>query len=372
MAQTNHAKLGFFVLTAVVLAAATFVWLAASRLKQETFEIVTYLDESVQGLDVGSSVKFRGVPIGTVKRIGITSEALLVRVEMSLLVDRLAELSLPLIKDEDGEFHPDHLGPAGLRTQLASSGITGVKYIAIDLHSDSNQVEVALGFPPPANFVPNTPSTLKSIETAVWVVLEAIPDMTRRMEGLLQRIDDLALNVDATLDTTDISGMVESIIELTDNASELAERLDRDLTELDVKRLGDSAVTTLEEAQAAIAELRQAVREMRGPEGALGRVTAAVDRVAADAQSLMRSVEQTVSASKVDETTAALRGTANAWTGVARDSASYTERFDRSLRELEETLRSVRDLADRLERDPGALIRGGGSGYAPPRPKEDR
>jgi len=65
-APTNHWKLGFFVVVGFVVAMATVVALGARSLKKKTVTYQSYFDESVQGLDVGSPVKFRGVSIGSV------------------------------------------------------------------------------------------------------------------------------------------------------------------------------------------------------------------------------------------------------------------------------------------------------------------
>ena len=54
----------------------------ARRIKyfQKGSVYVTYFDESVQGLQVDSIVKFRGVDIGTVRKIGVAPDQRLVEV----------------------------------------------------------------------------------------------------------------------------------------------------------------------------------------------------------------------------------------------------------------------------------------------------
>ena len=65
-APSNHWKLGLFVVAGVGLFLALLGGLGARGLRKETVTYTTYFDESVQGLDVGSPVKFRGVTIGNV------------------------------------------------------------------------------------------------------------------------------------------------------------------------------------------------------------------------------------------------------------------------------------------------------------------
>ena len=68
--RANHFKLGLFVITGLVAGLAALVFLGANRLVHEPTLIETYLDQSVQGLDVGSKVKYRGVTIGSVHANG--------------------------------------------------------------------------------------------------------------------------------------------------------------------------------------------------------------------------------------------------------------------------------------------------------------
>ncbi|MEP7125951.1 MAG: mammalian cell entry protein, partial [Byssovorax sp.] len=60
-APTNHWKLGLFVVVGVVLTLTTVAVLGARSLRKEVSRYVSYFDESVQGLEVGSPIKFRGV-----------------------------------------------------------------------------------------------------------------------------------------------------------------------------------------------------------------------------------------------------------------------------------------------------------------------
>ena len=69
-AQTHYFKLGLFIIIGSVLVAAAIVILGVGALFQDKIMMETYLDESAQGLAVGSPVKFRGVQIGNIERLG--------------------------------------------------------------------------------------------------------------------------------------------------------------------------------------------------------------------------------------------------------------------------------------------------------------
>ena len=70
--KANYFKLGLFVIGAVVSGVLILVVIGSGRWFQPKLTIETYFNESVQGLDIGSKLKYRGVVIGEVTRIGFT------------------------------------------------------------------------------------------------------------------------------------------------------------------------------------------------------------------------------------------------------------------------------------------------------------
>src|SRR5580700_6513565 len=93
-APTNHWKLGLFVVAGFVVSVASIAALGARSLQRETVSYASFFDESVQGLDVGSPVKFRGVAIGSVSVINIAPDHRQVAVTCQLEVSQLDELGL--------------------------------------------------------------------------------------------------------------------------------------------------------------------------------------------------------------------------------------------------------------------------------------
>src|SRR5207237_8423042 len=118
-------RLGPFVLVGVGVRLAALFWLGARRLRRDSFPAVSYFDESVQGLDVGSPVKFRGVTVGTVSDITIGPDHRHVQVTANMYVDALVRLGLRTGAPKSGE---EFIAP-NLRVQPASAGLPGVRFI---------------------------------------------------------------------------------------------------------------------------------------------------------------------------------------------------------------------------------------------------
>ena len=68
-AETKYFKLGMFVLVSVFVAVGAIVVFGAGTFMRKKVMAETYVDESVQGLDVGAAVKFRGVHVGQLEKI---------------------------------------------------------------------------------------------------------------------------------------------------------------------------------------------------------------------------------------------------------------------------------------------------------------
>src|ERR1044072_1248420 len=73
MDRARYFKIGLFIIIGTVIAAFGVVALGVGTIFQKKILVETYIDESVQGLDVGSPAKFRGVPVGKVETITLTS-----------------------------------------------------------------------------------------------------------------------------------------------------------------------------------------------------------------------------------------------------------------------------------------------------------
>jgi len=299
---TNHWKLGLFVVLAIgVLIGVTF-WIGARRFERDAFQAISYFDESVQGLEVGSPVKWRGVTVGTVAEIAVAPDGRQVQVTSDIYSDALRRLGL-----EQPVAGGTFIDP-NLRVQLASAGITGVRFLQTDFFDPVRYPPPALSFPPPWNYVPSTRSTLKSVEDSALDILNKFPDLEDEAKHALADLRRTLASVDevAAWVQADDGPANQLLLELRSAAKRLQ-------TALDEARLGPTTASLREAAD----DVKVAAKQVGGAAGDLGD----------------------------------LRGALEA-----------------SLDELRETLESVRALAVRLERDPSTLIRGPrADGAVPPK-----
>jgi paraquat-inducible protein B len=325
-AGTNRWKLGLFVVTGAALAFGAALWLGTGQLRRETIHATAFFDESVQGLEIGAPVKFRGVKLGAVRTISVAPDRRHVEVGMELYVDLIRKAGLY----RQGESGPRGDAFRDFRLQIASSGITGVKFMLGDFFDPERYPPEILPFDLPDDFVPSVPSTIKSLEEAAVEALGEAPEVMSRLSALLARLDRTVVEVDAPA--------IAARVRRTLDAAEAQ------IDAVDAPGLVSRTAATLDEAQLALASAR---RLADGLDSQIGAVRDDLAKI----ESLARTIESAVKEADAGGTSAAVRGALGRITAIADD-------LRESLAGVREAARSLERLTNALERDPSALLYG--------------
>jgi len=197
-AHTNYFKLGLFIIGASTLLLLALVFFGLGALTKHKVRLETYFDESVQGLDVGSPLKFKGVKIGSVERIRFAYNKYdmkdvpfrYVLVEMALD----PETPLPMHR---GNLHEalEHEVKHGLRIRITPQGLTGTAFLEMDYvnpHSKAG-TPLPIGWTPEFLYVPSAPSTIARLEET----FESFSKILSKLEDA--GIDRAIANLDSLL-----------------------------------------------------------------------------------------------------------------------------------------------------------------------------
>jgi paraquat-inducible protein B len=344
--RTNEWKLGLFVVTGLTVGLAAILWLGANKFEREIIPAWTYFDESVQGLDTGSAVKFRGVTIGTVAQIGVAPDRRRVAVLMHIYADVLASLGLRKRGQQDDPDQP--FVPTNVRVQLASAGITGVKFLSIDLFDPKKQPMPELNFVVPWNYIPAAPSTLRNLEETVLRLADEIPEGVADAKALLKEARAFLAAVDAPALSKDAQGL------MTDARAAIA---------------AADAPALKGKIEALLASLERAAERLDGLAADVARYTSEggqVDGLITDVREATRSVREAVDGADIAATTSSLRATAGSVTDLSRELGGASGELRQALVALRDAAEKVADLAEVLERDPGSLIHGRSRGAEGP------
>jgi ABC-type transporter Mla subunit MlaD len=310
---TNHWKLGLFVIIGIGVALAALVTLGAQQWTDKTVTYFSFFDESVQGLEVGSPVKFRGVTVGRVAAIDIAPDRRHVEVENELFVEQLTRLGLHSIARGDTGINV----PPTLRVQMAQTGITGVKFIQLDYFDPKVYPLQILPFKAPRNTIPATPSTMKNLEDSVVRTANQFPDIATALLGTVTKLNSLMDSVEQQ--------------RLPNRAGDTMAEANAAMTELRSQLKALNAAALSASAEKNLAELNRALTGVNG----------LLERLDKD-HGLMESAE--LAARSMNE--------------VARGAQTVGPELELTMREVRGAARSIRRFVDALERDPDMLLKG--------------
>ncbi|HUA34667.1 MAG TPA: MlaD family protein [Candidatus Binataceae bacterium] len=316
--RVNPTAIGAFVIGALVLTIIAIVMIGSGRFFQRTQDYVLFFKGSVNGLGEGAAVKFRGVQIGVVKEIRLSLDIPEIPVAQEVPTDIQIPVVIELnstMLSKNGVRNLNLADPAGIRAAVKNglrgqlemeSFVTGVLYVDLDMQPGS-----------PANFVlpPNTgwveiPTSPTTLEQAQSVATELL-DKLRKID-FDKFLNDFNRSVDAITAVVTSPKLQETMANLAKASAELS------TTAVSFRQLADN------------------LNSRTGPLArSLNETSQNANVTMVKAQEALESVQETF------------------------DPASpLTYQLNQTLVQIGEAARSMRELADYLQRNPSSVIRG--------------
>ncbi|MGA1539408.1 MAG: MlaD family protein [Chthoniobacterales bacterium] len=259
-ANTRYFKIGLFVLAGLALLVAGLLFLGADSMFRPRLYLETYVDGTVQGIDVGSPVKFRGVQIGRVSRVDFCfneygpqpGEGRLDYVYIEMEVNKQvfrgmfnAEVDAMIQQAVD----------QGLRVMLQPQGITGLNFAELNyVDASSRPPPLKIWWTPRHPYIPSAPGTLASMLDSVNSIMDTfnaldIKDTMKDVNDALQGFNDTLKQLSGGMDDLQlakISGDIQGVL------ADLKTKIDQ----LPVKQLGDDGSKAMQSLAAASGELK--------------------------------------------------------------------------------------------------------------------
>jgi phospholipid/cholesterol/gamma-HCH transport system substrate-binding protein len=212
----------------------------------------SYFRESVQGLEVGAPVKYRGVTVGRVTELGlVTAEygGSSTPEELDLQTYRLVFVRFLVDHRRLGQVpEADVAVKIGLRVRLASQGLTGLTYLELDFVDPTQYPAQEVPWTPKDQYIPSMPSTLLQVQEAATQFLAKLNrlDIDALSRSLTALVADLRTDLDSgdlhlalarsavllrtlndSVTAADLPGLTADLRRTSDALRELAQ--DRDL-----------------------------------------------------------------------------------------------------------------------------------------------
>ncbi|MCB1315836.1 MAG: MCE family protein, partial [Leptospiraceae bacterium] len=205
--RSGYFKLGLFVISAFILGVIALLVLGLGQIFQKNTYIETYLDESVQGLDIGSPVKYRGVKVGVVNEIDFvrnvydldpdSEEFFEYGKYVYIRINLQRGFGSSSVTGNDAVL--EQLIEDGLRVRLAAQGLTGQAYLEVDYLPPDRNPPLPITWEPDVTYIPSAPSAISRLSSAVDNIVEKIDqtEVTQIARDLDRLLVLLADNVEA-------------------------------------------------------------------------------------------------------------------------------------------------------------------------------
>ena len=323
MQEANKFKLGLFVVTAIIILIGAVFSMGLFDSLRPKVQMVTYVEESVQGLTAGSAVKYKGVPIGRVSDIFIMIDNNEIRIDIEIDLTKIQRrtqntMSGTLLPEQFYEYLRKETRE-GLACRLEPDGITGAKYIEINFFTDEKA---------PANkkiaelrngviFMPSTPSMLANLRANIFEILTSVASID--FKKISDQTNELLKRANETLDQARLA-------RLTDNANAAIEKLNHTISNV------NSALNK--------EQMEKAIRNMEDTLTSVRKLSDEVAKAVKDAN---------------------LTDTASDLRDLSQSLQDSSDSLRISLQKANDTMDTVTDLVRYLNDNPSSVIRGRGT-----------
>ncbi len=239
--KRNYFMVGLFVLTGIASGVVIIIWLSASQYWQKGKTYVTYFDESVQGLQIDSSVKYRGVDIGIVDKILVAPDYRLIEVVMKIRdIGNLENTTT---------------------ARLKTAGITGIVYVELDHRHPEDIVKAPkFSFAPQYPVIPSNPSDIKEIFTGVDSVIQQMKQID--FKGISDQITLTAVNINKIIGSDRTQKIMANLDTMTANLESVTNKLSGMVSDGRLDDILNDTKESVKEAKAVIKKVKEEVNAL--------------------------------------------------------------------------------------------------------------
>ena len=273
--KQTYFTVGLFVIIGILLGAAAIVWVSTTKYFKKGTTFVTYFDESVQGLQVDSVVKYRGVDVGRVEKIAVAPDYRLIEVVMKI------------------DFKGDVMRETVAKLQLA--GITGIVFVDLDQRRPGDMTSPPrITFPTQYPVIPSHPSDIQQISSGVNEIVGKIKKVD--FEGISNQLVSTTKAMETVIGGAATKRIVVNLETVTSNLANTALKIDKVMQEGSVEGVIVEAKETIKDARTAIGKVNTQLDSVNLVETArktnllLDNVTKRTQTVATEAQITMENL----------------------------------------------------------------------------------
>lgn len=243
--KTANFMLGLFVILGFFLAVAAIIYVGATSYFQKGKTYVVYFDESVQGLQNDSSVKYRGVDVGRVESIRVAPDNKLIGVVIKV---NLRDLQ-----------------PQNTVAQLKAAGITGVMFIELDRRKPGEQdLSPQINFPSEYPVIPSRPSEIQRILSKIDKVMNKIEQIDTK--GISDQLILTGKSVENFFKGKEMKTILVNLKSTSANLNQITKKVDKSISRGELQGVLAESRKTLTDMRALVVKVQEQVQALRLPE----------------------------------------------------------------------------------------------------------
>ncbi len=240
--HVSSRALGLFVTIGIILGVVAIIWVGASKYFEKGDRYVTFFNESVQGLQQDSAVKYRGVDVGRVEGIRVAPDNRLIEVVMKI---RLRE-----------EVEKNNVA------SLRAVGITGIVFIELDRRNpEEPELSPRIDFASEYPIIPSRPSQLRQIFSGIDEIVEKIKQVD--LEGISKSITHSAKAAEDLLAGPRTQKVLANLESISVNLDQTMARVEKISAEGNLEGIVGETRAALVEARSLIAVTRDELKALR-------------------------------------------------------------------------------------------------------------
>ena len=335
-------KIGIFVLSAAFLLFAGLIYLGAGDYFKEKNYAETYFNGSVQGLDVGSPVKYRGMQIGSVTSIQSAAARYHEDSPYILVTFTIKDTSIFGADKQAIQKAVDK----GLRVNLGLQGLTGAAYLETNYFEQERTDDIPVPWVPRHPYIPSVPSKIKRLTESVDHIMRNMEDINLKriavnLNSLLERVDTKVEAVDTEKVSNTVTSLVSEMRETNNRLSQAVKKFDTE--------------PVLKETLSLIRKINRIVENIEQP-----LTTFAADLETTGKNSKSASADAKTLVKELDESLSGIPAAVDS-VEKAADQINETVYFHKhDLRTILENLKTmssnVKEISENLKTYPGSIL----------------
>lgn len=275
--KTSKFVVGLFVIMGSLITAVAIIWIGATQYFLVGQLYVTYFDESVQGLQRDSEVKYRGVTVGRVDDVRIAPDNRLIAVIMN--VNLRGEPSKDLV------------------AQLQLTGITGLMFINLDIRQPGDlELAPKIDFASEYPVIPSKPSDIKRLLGSAEAIVNKIKELD--LQAISEQVKATVGAIEKFVESKELKKIMANVEVATANLKNLSGQIDKVVAEGQVQKALAEARETLLGAKELFASLKAELEAVKLPQiggktrSLLTEMEAATERLKTTSETLGQLAER--------------------------------------------------------------------------------